>query len=326
MYSIVNKTCYLEVSRISGDGYWLGNGQEQVMQGTALGMDCTTVIFIPSREGMTGKYNRETEQWSEIVDNTQKPFWNQNGLEQRVDTPESDFPEWAIFEKPPKYNRQKETINFEDGQWVVYENRLGEPYYDEWGNELRVTEYNFKLPDSHTFLKPFKPAEGYAIRLVDGQWKELADHLGKTAYAKDASQPDITISQLGEIPDGYTLKERGKFTTWDETVNDWVYSQALERPIKVDEEKQWRNMVLKEVLDRIDQYEKDQNYEPHYRTSPLSETEYLGLLGYRKLLCDYPDSDGFPFGERPVLSYPEPIAEPPKPTMMQRVLNKVKPR
>lgn len=68
-------------------------------------------------------------------------------------------------------------------------------------------------------------------------------------------------------------------------------------------EKSWRDGELDKVLNRIDQYEKDQNYPVELRTSPIKSTEdFLLLLNDRKVLSDYPETQGFPFGSRPTLS------------------------
>ncbi|CAH0543083.1 hypothetical protein [Vibrio marisflavi] len=76
-----------------------------------------------------------------------------------------------------------------------------------------------------------------------------------------------------------------------------------ERPVKTTTETTWRDQQLSLVLNRIDQYEKDQNYPEEYRTSPItSEDEFNSLLMDRKKLCDYPESVDFPFGQRPQLS------------------------
>ncbi|PMP51654.1 hypothetical protein [Vibrio splendidus] len=68
-------------------------------------------------------------------------------------------------------------------------------------------------------------------------------------------------------------------------------------------ETSWRDGELEKVLNRIDQYEKDQSYPEEFRTSPIqSHDDFLLLLNDRKVLSDYPDLETFPFGERPVLS------------------------
>ncbi|MGF1745238.1 XkdW family protein [Vibrio minamisatsumaniensis] len=85
-----------------------------------------------------------------------------------------------------------------------------------------------------------------------------------------------------------------------------AYEEALkEKQIanKQLEERAWRDSMLDKVLSRIDQYEKDQGYPEELRTSPIkSHDDFLRLLNDRKVLSDYPDSETFPFGERPILS------------------------
>ncbi|AYV22357.1 hypothetical protein [Vibrio mediterranei] len=85
-----------------------------------------------------------------------------------------------------------------------------------------------------------------------------------------------------------------------------AYKEALQARIVSDkqiEERLWRDSVLDKVLSRIDQYEKDQNYPEELRTSPIkSHDDFVLLLNDRKLLSDYPDTENFPFGDRPTLS------------------------
>lgn len=68
-------------------------------------------------------------------------------------------------------------------------------------------------------------------------------------------------------------------------------------------ETSWRDNELVKVINRIDQYEKDQNYPEELRTSPIkSADDFLLLLNDRKVLSDYPETENFPFGGRPILS------------------------
>lgn len=68
-------------------------------------------------------------------------------------------------------------------------------------------------------------------------------------------------------------------------------------------ETSWRDAELEKVLNRIDQYEKDQSYPEEYRTSPIqSHDDFLLLLNDRKVLSNYPDLETFPLGDRPALS------------------------
>ncbi|WP_241669726.1 hypothetical protein [Vibrio furnissii] len=122
------------------------------------------------------------------------------------------------------------------------------------------------------------------------------------AYATDRDNgEDYRIEELGELPATHTLTEPEFYDSWSD--GQWHYDIERHRPFKATEEKQWRDGELTKVLDRIDQYEKDQSYPAELRTSPIkTEADYLKLLQDRKTLSDYPESDGFPFGQRPVLS------------------------
>ncbi|MCG7499382.1 hypothetical protein MHO82_21175 [Vibrio sp. Of7-15] len=82
-----------------------------------------------------------------------------------------------------------------------------------------------------------------------------------------------------------------------------IEKQQEQRTERTHIETLWRDTELTKVLNRIDQYEKDQGYPPELRTSPIqNEEDFLRLLKDRKLLSDYPQCEGFPFGARPSLS------------------------
>ncbi len=330
MSTFMTESQHIEVSYIDDSGWWMGNGVEHVAAGTALGSDCTPIVYRPSAIGKTARFHPESGTWSAEIENmASKTYYSDTGVASTIGVPDGTYPENAITAPPPDYDPRSQAVLYKDGVWKIYRNRIGTSYWDHQGHEHTITEPYFELPLDCTFEAPPQPEDGYVVRLMDHQWQQVEDHRGEIAYVKhrtSEADQDYQITELGAVPETHTLTAPGLFDAWDESTGKWVYDVEKERHYKISVEKNWRDEQLRNVLDRIDQYEKDQNYEPHYRTSPLSDTEYLGLLGYRKLLCDYPESDGFPFGERPVVSYPESVEEPPKPTMMQRVLNKVKSR
>ncbi len=303
-----DKSQHVQVSQITTDGWWLKNTNEHVSKGTALGDEFTTNIYTPSVTGMIARYDRETDTWSdEIKDMTFESFWDEHGRHYIVGEPDGDYPEGAIKEAPPEHDPDTQTVLFsKETGWKVYEILIGEPYFDKWGNELLVSDFNFELPEEHTFTKPPKPQDGYGIKLVDGLWVELVDHREKIAYAKDRDNEELSdyqIEELGDIPRTHTLEQYAPYDSWVDNEQGWQYDIERHRPIKEEEEKSWRNTELTNVINRIDQYEKDQNYPEELRTSPIeSEADFLQLLKDRKALSDYTDVDGFPFGDRPQLS------------------------
>lgn len=203
------KTTLVNVSRFSAEGFWLCNGKEHVVKGTSLGPDCTTNIYTPSKDGVTGKYNLGNDTWEEIEDNSQIEFFDENGGRYKLGVPGKDFPDWAIHETPPNHDPAKETVLFKDAGWKVFDIQIGKPFWDKNGVKQLVAEFNFTLPDECTFESPPDVEEGYAILLVEGKWQSLEDHRGKIAYKKDGSGV-FEIEELGELPDDVTLTEPPK--------------------------------------------------------------------------------------------------------------------
>ncbi|NAW98960.1 MULTISPECIES: hypothetical protein [unclassified Vibrio] len=292
----------VNVSRMTRDGWWIENTVEHVVKGTALGSDFTQNIYTPSTPSMIARYDRELDAWSdEIEDMTWKEYYNENGQRFVVGSPNGQYPESAILLAPPEYDADIQTVLYQNEQWVIYDILIGQKFYDEYGQQFIVSDYNFELPDKHTWEEPLQAEDGYAVKLINGQWQSFIDHRNKVAYAKDRDEDEnYLIEELGELPETHTLIEPELYDSWLDGI--WQYDVKRHYPFKASEERQWRNSELANVLDRIDQYEKDQAYPVELRTSPIkAEADYLRLLQDRKALSDYPESIDFPFGERPML-------------------------
>ncbi|MEZ9503240.1 hypothetical protein AB4154_11550 [Vibrio sp. 10N.286.51.B11] len=177
--------------------------------------------------------------------------------------------------------------------------KINTPYWDHECNEFIVQDEAFLLPSEHTFSEPPFGIEGFHRVLIGSTWHQIPEC---KAYAKDRIRPDFWTHELAPIPSSHTFIKPGPYDTWRDETNSWQYSEALQRPNKTESELDWRNSLLVKVLDRIDQYEKDQSYPSGLRTSPFTIEQYNLLLLDRKLLSDYPNVEGFPFCERPTLS------------------------
>jgi len=308
MTKFFDRSRSVSVSKITPDGWWIENTKEHVVKGTALGPEFTENIYTPSKDGMIARYNKDSDSWSpEIKNMTWEKYWNQNCQMFVIGKPDGDYPEWAIKEEPPQHNPDKQTaLHTKESGWRVYPIKIGEPYYDQWGKQLVVSDFNFDLPDNHSWDKPPVADKGHVIKLTNGKWQQLIDHRNKMAFAKDRDKPeleDYIVEKLGELPNTHTLIERGEFDSWVNDDKGWQYDIERHRPAKAADEKQWRDTQLKRVLDRIDQYEKDQHYPEELRTSPITnKNDFTKLLQDRKTLSDYPESAGYPFEKRPILS------------------------
>ncbi|MBD1572074.1 hypothetical protein HC725_02115 [Vibrio sp. S17_S38] len=221
MNAIQPKSIILSVSRIHPEGWWLGNTEENVAKGTALGADYTENIYTPSSDGMIGKYDVELDVWTEIKNKALDEFWTPNGQQCVIGLPDGDYPEWAVLEAPPEYDIQTQTVLYQDEKWLIYDIEIGKPYWDSEGNELIVSDYNFTLPDNHTYVEPPKLKEGHAVRLVETEWAYIADFRDSIIYdCTDATHSEV-VQELGEIKEGFTLEQPK--TQYDEWINQaWV--------------------------------------------------------------------------------------------------------
>ena len=224
MNAIQPKSIILSVSRIHPEGWWLGNTQEHVAKGTALGGDYTENIYTPSADGMIGKYDVESDIWTEIKNKALDEFWAPNGQQCVIGSPDGDYPEWAVLEAPPEHDSEIQTVLYQDEKWLIYGIEIGQPYWDSEANELIVSDYNFTLPDNHTYVEPPKLKEGYAVRLVETEWTYIADFRGSIIHdCIDATHSEI-VQELGDIKEGFTLEQPK--TQYDEWIDQaWVTNQ-----------------------------------------------------------------------------------------------------
>ena len=221
MNIIQEKSVTLQVSRIHKDGWWLGSGDEHVAAGTALGADCTTKIYTPSKEGVTGQFDVNTNTWEEVVDKSNDEFWAPDGQRFTIGVPNGDYPEWAIKIKPPQYNSEIQTVVYENDKWSVFGILIGQCYWNELTDEFIISDFNFTLPDNHTFTAPPKANVGFVVRLVSGKWKQIEDNRDKTIYNRLDCFTSEMIREIGPIKTGWTVIEPA--TLNDEWINGaWV--------------------------------------------------------------------------------------------------------
>ncbi len=219
----------VDVSRIPQDGWWIENTTEHVSKGTALGDDFTQNIYTPSKDGLIARYDRETDTWSdEIEDMSDKKFYSIHGQPFVIGVPDGEFPEGAVMDAPPEHNQNEQTVLYRDGQWKVYDIQIGKAFYDEHGVEYMISDYNFDLPENCTFEpKPLFDA-GFNYKLVGGEWLKVEDHRGETVWHKETGSASV-IDELGEIPEEFTTLEHVPYSTWDELENLWVISEEAEQ-------------------------------------------------------------------------------------------------
>jgi hypothetical protein len=204
-------------------GYFIQNTTEFVSKGTALGPEFTTNLYEP-KEGYVGKYDKDTNTWENVASNLGKIFYAPNGEQFIIDTIDGVLPEWAIKEAPPEYDPKTQTVLHKDNAWKVYEIKLGDKYYDEDGHELTISDFNFDLPQNHTFTQPpeYDQEKGQTVKLIDGKWLVYTQC---TVYLKADCNQSAELEDKSLMSKEYTLiKPKTQFDEW---VNGkWVTNLA----------------------------------------------------------------------------------------------------
>ncbi len=228
----------VDVSRISQDGWWIENTTEHVSKGTALGDDFTQNIYTPSENGLIARYDREADAWSdEIEDMSGKKFYSIYGQPFVIGVPDGEFPEGAITEEPPEYDPEKQTVLYEEEVWAVYDIKIGELYYDEFGVESIVSDFNFELPDGCTWIAPPITDKGFAVQLINGEWVQVKDNKGKVSYSIETKE-SVIIDYLGEVKEGYTLSAPSSiYDVWNIANEAWEVDIEAKAAAELEERK-----------------------------------------------------------------------------------------
>lgn len=225
MNTIQSKSITLSVSRIHPLGWWLGNGDEHVAKGTALGPDCTQTIYEPSAPGLIGKYDSDRNTWLEVEDKSAYEFWSPQGEQHVIGAPDGDYPVWAVKQKPPAFDAEKQTVLYENKAWTAFDIKIGKSYWDSETTEFIVSDYNFTLPDNHTFTVPPKANKGFAVRMLNGVWKQIEDHRTRVIYDCSDCTNAQEVEELGAIKNGFTFDEPN--TPFDEWIGGvWITNQS----------------------------------------------------------------------------------------------------
>ncbi|CZF85485.1 DUF4376 domain-containing protein [Grimontia marina] len=206
MNEIKQTSVVVDVSHLSPDGWWLGNEKQHVAKGTALGADYTETLYTPTAEGLTSRFDRETQTWSEeIINRTATPYYSIEGREYRLASPDSAVPEAMLVTPPPDHDPNTQAVLHDGEKWQVFDIKVGQSYWDKSGREYVVSDDYFALPNECTWERPPAARENYAVRLVQGKWEEVEDHRGKEIFNKAECLQVELVEELGPIKDGWTL-------------------------------------------------------------------------------------------------------------------------
>ena len=313
MAKFYSEDTQVPVSRLISGKYWAGNSTELVKKGTALSPDFTAVVFIPSSDDKTGVFDSVSGSWQEIDDRTQTPFFDESGNAFALDYPDLDFPEWAIFDEPPAFDPETQTVLWVEsdtgGEWKIYEILIGTPYYDQLGNEKIVADFNFELPPDHTFTMPPDTGDDVDPPLATmwngNSWDLVPDYRGLPVFNVDKDSEEylhlVDYDQVGELPDNLTNIEQPDSTyIWDETIKNWVQDAALVEKQEFIDGHLWAVGVNTMLLRLMLSHNLDNFMSAEFKLNIFSDADYELLKQDRVNLWEY-YRNGYR-GDRPVLS------------------------
>ncbi|MEF1256013.1 DUF4376 domain-containing protein [Vibrio sp. M260112] len=99
----------------------------------------------------------------------------------------------------------------------------------------------WNIPRNVLLIEPLPAREGFAlVAKADLSGTEyIEDHRGKTIYSTAKPSESKQVKKLGEIEEGWTLKEYLPYSIWQN--NDWIQQVELLQVAKRNEINQWRD-------------------------------------------------------------------------------------
>lgn len=203
------------------DGVYIGSVFMTIPAGTGLPVNTTHIPCEPDK-GQTGIFKNNV--WEYVKDIRGTRYWNIHGTGFVVSSLSESLPEWAITAEPPVADAGY-VLLFADGQWTQIEDRTGQIYYESDGTKHTVSAAWFTLPEGCTFVAPPEDKTTFVTRWNGTEWVYVKDLRGQVIWSTTTREP-LTITDIGSVPDGYTLKMPGQFDEWDGSA--WVKNEAAE--------------------------------------------------------------------------------------------------
>lgn len=226
------------------DGVYIGSVFMTIPAGTGLPVNTTHIPCEPDK-GQTGIF--KNGYWEYVTDIRGTRFWNIHGTGFVISSLSESLPEWAVTTEPPVADAGY-VLLFADGQWMQIEDRTGQLYYETDGKKHTVSDAWFTLPDSCTFVAPPEDKTTFVTRWNGTEWVYVKDLRGQVIWNTTTHEP-LTITDIGPVPDGYTLKMPGQFDEWDGSA--WVKNEEAERTYLIDQADRQKAKLLSTASEQI---------------------------------------------------------------------------
>lgn len=203
------------------DGVYIGSVFMHIPANVGLPANTTHIACEPDK-GQTGIF--KNGEWEYVEDIRGARYWNIHGTGFVISALSESLPEWAILIEPPVADAGY-VLMFTDGQWTQIEDRTGQVYFESNGIKHVVSDAWFTLPEGCTFVAPPEDKPTYVTRWNGTEWTYLKDLRGQLAWNTETRE-STTITEVGPVPDGFTLKMPGQFDVWDGSA--WVKNVEAE--------------------------------------------------------------------------------------------------
>lgn len=226
------------------DGVYIGSVFMTIPAGTGLPANTTHIPCEPNL-GDTGIF--KNGEWEYVADIRGTRYWNIHGTGFVISSLSESLPEWAITTEPPVVDSGY-VLLFADDQWTSVEDKTGQLYYESNGTKHVVSDAWFILPESCTFVAPPEDKSTFVTRWNGAEWVYVKDLRGQVIWNTVTREP-VTVSDVGPVPDGYTLKIPGQFDEWDGTA--WVKNAEAERAYLIARAGLQKSKLLSEASEQV---------------------------------------------------------------------------
>jgi len=174
-------------------------------------------------------------------------------------------------------------------------------YSDSHGGEWFYNSKKERISLVSNRIVPMPPEEkeGFAIIFKDEEYHQLEDHKGKTVYSINDGQ-NLTIQELGPIPESYTLDPRPSPLYDFRDGKGWVVNKTREQ-VQLDSDfKRKRSYWFSKMSTKFEKFNLDNSAPEGLQSSkPVTQDQINELYQFRKTLQDFPDLDGYPYIDLP---------------------------
>lgn len=226
------------------DGVYIGSVFMTIPAGTGLPVNTTHIPCEPDK-GQTGIFKNGA--WEYVNDIRGTRYWNIHGTGFVISALSESLPEWAVTIEPPVADAGY-VLLFADSQWMQIVDRTGQLYYENDGTKHTVSDAWFTLPDGCTFVAPPEDKTTFVTRWNGAEWVYVKDLRGQVIWNTTTREP-LTITDIGPVPDGFTLKMPGQFDEWDGSA--WIKNADAEQVYLIARADRQKAKLLSDASEQI---------------------------------------------------------------------------